>query len=119
MFNANIDLLIAGHIHVCLTSSVLGNDTFQAYERIWPVEHGAVLAQDYLNMNTTLHICTGSPGNEEIDISPWSAAFIAHVVGSSDCDAGTRQSRPGARSGAIRDCHQRGNLKCVLAATTR
>lgn len=58
LFNEYVDIYIAGHVHV--------------YERIWPVSpNGTVLAHDYLNMETTLHICTGSPGNIELPIDPW------------------------------------------------
>ena len=42
------------------------------YERIWPVSpNGTVLQYDYLDMPTTVHICSGSAGNIEVSISPW------------------------------------------------
>ena len=31
---------------------------------------GTVLAHDYLNMQTTMHICTGSPGDIEMGVAP-------------------------------------------------
>ena len=42
------------------------------YERIWPVSpNGTVLQRDYLDCPTTVHICSGSAGSNEVIMQPW------------------------------------------------